>query len=270
MPAYYPRVPAADLDTVFKALADRTRRQLLDRLREQNGQTLTELCERLDMTRQSTTQHLQLLESANLVSTVRDGRQKLHYLNPVPLQQIQERWIDKFERPRLRALSTLKRRTEQTVSDRPAYVYVTYIESTPEHVWEALTDPDITAEYWGHRNVSDFQPGSPWAHERISDGAPDVVGTIVESDPPRRLVHTWLAPDAPADTAPARASFDIQADGDIVRLTVTHEDLRDDAQRAAISGGWPAVLSNLKSLLETGSALPTEPWAMARSSGNSA
>ena len=93
------------VDLVFKALADPTRRYLLDLLHQQNGQTLGELCVRLDMTRQSATQHLAVLEAANLVSTVRRGREKLHYLNPVPLHEMQERWIDKFERPRLRVLA---------------------------------------------------------------------------------------------------------------------------------------------------------------------
>src|SRR6516165_10492241 len=102
-----------DEDPVFKALADPTRRALLDRLREHNGQTLGELCEPLMMARQSATQHLDVLEAANLVSTVRRGREKLHYLNPVPLQEIYERWIAKFEKPRLKALSDLKRRLEK-------------------------------------------------------------------------------------------------------------------------------------------------------------
>src|SRR6185436_1547231 len=128
-----------DMDLVFKALADRTRRYLLDQLHEHNGQTLGELCARVAMTRQSATQHLAVLESANLISTVRRGREKLHYLNPVPLHEMQERWIDKFERPRLRVLSAVKRQTEDTMSDRPTFVYTTYIESTPEKVWHALT-----------------------------------------------------------------------------------------------------------------------------------
>jgi len=133
-------------DAVFRALADPTRRALLDRLRERNGQTLGELCEPLEMARQSATQHLGVLEAANLISTVRRGREKLHYLNPVPLWNIQERWIEKFERPRLRALSAIKRRAEEDImADRPSYVYVTYIESSPERVWGALTDPELTA-----------------------------------------------------------------------------------------------------------------------------
>jgi uncharacterized protein YndB with AHSA1/START domain/DNA-binding transcriptional ArsR family regulator len=253
------------MDKVFKALADPTRRYLLDLLHEHNGQTLGELCERIDMTRQSATQHLAVLEAANLVSTVRRGREKLHYLNPVPLNEIQERWIDKFERPRLRALSTLKRRAEEDMTDKPTFVYVTYIESTPEKVWHALTDPDMTAEYWGHSNVSDWQVGSSWEHQR-TDGTrtADVVGTVVESVAPTRLVTTWAAPGDEGAEGPSRVTFDIEPYGEIVRLTVTHEDLADEAERADAAAGWAAVLSNLKSLIETGHVLPQAPWEMPR------
>ena len=101
------------LDKVFKALADPSRRQLLDQLHGSSGQTLTELCEHLDMTRQAVTKHLALLEAANLVATVWRGREKLHYLNPVPISEIYERWIGKYERHRLRALSALKRGLEE-------------------------------------------------------------------------------------------------------------------------------------------------------------
>jgi uncharacterized protein YndB with AHSA1/START domain/DNA-binding transcriptional ArsR family regulator len=246
------------VDKVFKALADETRRYLLDRLHEENGQTLGELCARLGMTRQSVTQHLAVLEAANLVTTVRRGREKLHYLNPVPLHEVQERWIEKFERPRLRMLSEVKRRAEEPV--KPDFVYVTYIESTPERVWHALTDADVTAEYWGHRNVSDWQVGSAWSHRR-TDGSEidDVVGEVVEADPPRRLVTTWADPADPSVTS--TVTFRIEAYGEIVRLTVTHTDLAD-AERGQAAAGWPAVLSNLKSLLETGHVLPRVPWRM--------
>ena len=251
------------MDHVFKALADETRRYLLDLLHEQNGQTLGDLCGRLAMTRQSATQHLAVLEAANLVSTVRRGREKLHYLNPIPLNEIQERWIDKFEEPRLRALSTVKRQSEEAMADKPTFVYVTYIESTPERVWEALTDADLTAEYWGHSNVSDWKVGSRWEHQR-TDGThiADVIGTVVESDAPRRLVSTWADPNGePADGA-SKVTFDIAPYGEIVRLTVTHENLADDAERETAAHGWAAVMSNLKSLLETGHALPQAPWEM--------
>lgn len=108
----------ADFDKVFKALADPTRRRLLDQLHRDNGQTLTALCEHMDMTRQAVTQHLQLLEDANLVAVVWQGREKLHYLNPVPLYEIQERWIGKFERNRLAALRDLKRKLEEDDHDK--------------------------------------------------------------------------------------------------------------------------------------------------------
>jgi uncharacterized protein YndB with AHSA1/START domain/DNA-binding transcriptional ArsR family regulator len=251
------------MDEVFKALADPTRRALLDRLHERNGQTLGELCAPIEMTRQAATQHLAILEAANLVSTVRRGREKLHYLNPVPLHEMQERWIDKFERPRLQALSAVKRRAEEPMTGRPSYRYVTYIESSPERVWQALTDADLTADYWGHRNVSDWQPGSRWEHVRTDgSGVADVVGTVEEATPPTRLVTTWSEPGNERPETTSTVTFDIEAWEGIVRLTVTHEDLADETALGEIEQGWPAVLANLKSLLETGSTLPRAPWEM--------
>jgi uncharacterized protein YndB with AHSA1/START domain/DNA-binding transcriptional ArsR family regulator len=252
------------MDKVFKALGDPTRRRLLDRLHEREGQTLGELCAGLGMARQSATQHLGVLEAANLVSAVRRGRERLHYLNPVPLHEIQERWIDKFERPRLRALRELKRRAEEeAMAGKPTYVYVTYIHSTPERVWHALTDADLTARYWGHANVSDWEPGSPWEHRRTDgSGIADVVGTVLEAAPPRRLVMTFGAPGEEHPGAPAQVTFAIEPHQDIVRLTVTHENIPDEADYEAAAAGWPAVLSNLKSLLETGDVLPQAPWEM--------
>src|SRR5262249_55430431 len=144
----------------------------------------------------------------------------------VPLHEIQERWIDKFERPRLRALSALKRRAENDMNDvndvnatddmngRPTFVYVTFIESTPERVWEALTDAEQSGRYWGHSNVSDWARGSQWEHQRIDgSGIADVVGVVEDATPPTRLVTTWSAPDGPPPHGPSRVTFDIQADG---------------------------------------------------------
>lgn len=254
-----------DVDLVFKALADPTRRLLLDRLREHDGQTLGELCAHLDMARQSATQHLGVLEAANLISTRRQGRRKLHHLNVVPLHGIQERWIDRFERPRLRALSAIKQRAEETMTDTQTkpdtqtYVYVTYINATPEAVWEALTDPDATAAYWAHRNESTWESGATWQHVRNDgSGIADITGTVLEADPPRRLVTTWAGADGQSPDV-SKATMDLEASGSVVKLTVTHEDLIPDHYRQ-ISGGWPAVLSNLKSYLETGSPLPQDPW----------
>jgi uncharacterized protein YndB with AHSA1/START domain len=149
-----------------------------------------------------------------------------------------------------------------TSTGKPSYVYVTYIEATPERVWRALTDADATAAYWGHANVSDWAEGSPWRHARTDgSGVDDVVGTVVTSQPPHRLVTTWADPadpDGPASTV----TFAIEPHGDIVRLTVTHEGLADAAEHDAAASGWAAVLSNLKSYLETGRPLPQAPWDM--------
>src|SRR3954468_7301555 len=262
---------AADLDRVFKALADPTRRQLLDRLHERNGQTLGELCGSLSMARQSASQHLALLEAANLIATTWHGREKLHHLNPVPLHDIQERWIDKFERPRLRALSAIRHSAEeQAMTAVPTYVYVTYIKASAEQVWQALTDADLTAEYWGHRNESDWQPGSTWEHVRTDgSGISDVTGTVLEVVRPERLVMTFPGSDDQRED-PSRVTFTIEAHREIVRLIVGHEALPTPTARhearpppadyEAISGGWPAVMANLKSLLETGDVLPQAPW----------
>ena len=255
----------SDGDAVFRALADPTRRALLDRLRGRNGQTLGELCAPLAMARQSATQHLGVLEAANLITTIRRGREKLHYLNPVPLWEMQERWIEMFEHPRLRTLSDIKHRAEEgTVADaRPSYVYVTYIESSPERVWDALTDPGLTGRYWGHSNVSDWQVGSPWEHRRVNgSGIADVIGTVLAAEPPRRLTMTFDSPGSTPPGGPSTVTFDIEPYHEIVRLTVTHENLADIDALEAVSAGWPAVCANLKSLLETGHVLPRAPWEM--------
>jgi len=245
---------------IFRAMADPARRRLLDRLHADNGQNLGALCRDLAITRQGITQHLDVLEAAGLVSTLRRGREKLHYLNPVPLHEIYERWIAKFERKELEALSGLRKRLEEEAQtmddsrDKPALVYVTYIATTPERLWEALTDPDLTARYWGHRNVSGWARGDTWEHRR-PDGGMDLVGTILEVDPPRRLVHTWAWPaDAGDLVRHSRVTFDLEPVGDVVRLTLTHDGLPTD-QSEGTDKGWATVLSSLKSLLETGRPL---------------
>lgn len=139
--------------------------------------------------------------------------------------------------------------------DKPSYVYVTYILTTPQKVWEAITDEQISASYWERSNRSDWKVGSPWSH-RLPGKSPDVVGKVLESDPPRRLVTSWAPPSDPDNPEKiSRVAFDIEDLNGKVRLTVTHTDL--DAQGLKdVSGGWPAVLSNLKTLLETGRTLP--------------
>ena len=150
---------------------------------------------------------------------------------------------------------------------KPSFVYVTYIATTPEKVWKALVDTDVTRQYWidltadspAHVNVSDWQQGSRWEHQRVDEARTvDMAGTVVESTPPRRLVLTWARPKETEDESKhSRVSFDIEAQGNgLTRLTVTHEDLERDPQMlAGISNGWPKILSNLKTLLETGRTL---------------
>ncbi|MCA9881143.1 MAG: metalloregulator ArsR/SmtB family transcription factor [Thermomicrobiales bacterium] len=257
-----------DTDPVFKALADPTRRQLLDMLHAQAGLTLNELCEGLNMRRQSVSQHLDLLEAANLVTSVRDGRRKLHYLNPVPIQEIQNRWIWKFEEPRLLALGAIKQRAEEVAMTTatttiPDYVYTTYIRATPEQVWQALTDPAITGRFWGHAQVSDWAVGSKVDHVRTDgSGIADASGTVVEFDPPHRLTFGFDDPKLTGDPAfeQSLVTFTIASHRDIVKLTVTQTRLWTLADLEAIGQGWPSVLANLKTLLETGDVLPQAPW----------
>ncbi|WP_313810707.1 SRPBCC domain-containing protein [Glutamicibacter sp.] len=258
----------AELGLAFKALADPTRRLLLDQLRHHDGQTLTELCGKISMARQSITQHLDILAAAHLITVVRRGRERLHFLNPTPIHAIGERWISAYEVPRLETLSAIKHRAEDSAMTNsstpiPTYVYVTYIRASAEEVWNALTDADLTAQYWGHANISDWQPGSPWEHRRVdgSDRA-DVTGQVLSVDPPNELVITFEDSDEPREHGSSVVHFNIEPHEGIVRLTVRHENLPNLDMRNGIARGWPAVLANLKSLLETGSVLPTAPWNM--------
>lgn len=183
------------MDSVFKALADPTRRKLLDRLHADNGQTLGALCEHLNMTRQAVTKHLVLLEEANLVVTLRKGREKLHYLNPVPIHEIHERWIAKFERHRLECFINSNKFWRRTTMDKPKFVYVTYIAPTPEKLWEALTNADFTEKYWNKVRIqSDWKKG---ASIRYGDASKTWwEGEILKIEPPRLLSYTFCATDS--------------------------------------------------------------------------
>lgn len=155
-----------------------------------------------------------------------------------------------------------QRRTEQSTTDagKASFVYVTYIKSTAERVWDALTLPEFTRQYWsGHHNASDWKVGSEWRHQDYNDSSKvDVRGNVLESDRPRRLVYSWASPRFYGDPdQTSRVTFDIAEDNGLVRLTVTHDELVAGSSMAkSISGGWPQVLSGLKSLLETGEPLP--------------
>jgi uncharacterized protein YndB with AHSA1/START domain len=146
--------------------------------------------------------------------------------------------------------------------NKPKFVYVTYIASTPERVWNALREGELTRQYWGHENVSDWKPGSPWRHV-LNDGkrTARIVGEVLESVPQRRLVLSWAEPAEAADpNKHSRVAIDIEKISDMVRLTVTHDELEPGSDMLGkIANGWPRVLSSLKSFLETGKALDT--WA---------
>jgi DNA-binding transcriptional ArsR family regulator len=266
----------ADIDAVFRALADPGRRRLLDSLNVRGGQTLRELCVDMNMARQSVSKHLAVLEAAGLVSTVRRGREKFHYLNPAPIAELSERWINQYDRARVRALSDLKRALEDHPMDKPSFVYTTYIHTTPERLWRALTEPAFTERYWGVAFESDWKAGSPMTLRQWGLTIADPDQVVLESDPYRRLSYTWhtFTPewresarerigfteeflDRIATERRSRATFEIEDLGDLVKLTVIHDDFDAGSEvLPTISQGWPHVLSNLKTLLETGGTLP--------------
>src|SRR6516225_8117611 len=230
-----------DTDGLFKALADPSRRKLLDLLHAHDGRTLSELCEHLDMTRQGVTQHLDLLEAANLVTTLRRGREKLHFLNPAPISEIGERWIRRYDANRVEALTDLKRALEEPPMESPSFVYTTYIQTSPERLWRALTEPEVTHRYWGATLESDWQTGSPIAFTFRGERIVDPEQVVLESDPYRRLSYTW-------HTITEELA---------VKLSIIHDGFEPGSVMASkVSEGWPQVLSGLKTLLETGDTLP--------------
>src|SRR3977135_795139 len=162
------------MDEVFKALADPSRRTLLDALFEEDGQTLSALEARLPMTRFGVMKHLKVLEKANLVTTKRRGREKLHFLNPVPIRLVHDRWVSKYAEPWAAGLSGLKHDIEEQMEK----IFEIYIRTTPERLWEAITDPQIRAKYnFGAGVTSDWKPGS-----RLEMGSPDAGGLLGEGE----------------------------------------------------------------------------------------
>jgi uncharacterized protein YndB with AHSA1/START domain/DNA-binding transcriptional ArsR family regulator len=243
------------MDEVFKALADPTRRELLDELFRADGQTLSALDERFPMTRFGVMKHLRQLEEAGLIVTRRRGREKLHFLNPVPIRLIHDRWVSKYAEPWVTGLSGLKRELESSMEK----VFEIYIRTTPERLWNAITDPQIRAKYnFGAGVTSDWTPGSNYTMEVKARGLVLGEGTNVEVDPPKRLVQTMTAlwgEDVKAEGT-SRVTWDIEPVGDSCRLCVTHDQLREGANDQ-LYGGWPMILSGLKTWLETGELLTT-------------
>jgi uncharacterized protein YndB with AHSA1/START domain len=243
------------MELVFRALADPTRRALLDELFREDGQTLSALEERFSMTRFGVMKPLKQLEEAGLVVTKRRGREKLHFLNPVPIRLVHDRWVSKYTEPWVAALSGLKERLESPMEK----VFEIYIKTTPERLWEAITDPTIRSKYnFGTQMHSDWTPGSRFTVDHVNSDGLLGEGENLEIDPPRRLVQTMVAlwSDEVKSEGTSRVTWEIEPVGDSCRLTVTHDQLREDANEE-LYGGWPMILSGLKTWLETGELLTT-------------
>jgi uncharacterized protein YndB with AHSA1/START domain len=244
------------MDDVFRALADPTRRSLLDELYRCDGQTLSALEARLPMTRFGVMKHLRVLEEAGLVVTRKRGREKLHFLNAVPIRLVHDRWVSKYAEPWAASLSELKQTLEEDSMEK---VFEIYIKTTPERLWEALTDSEMRAAYtFGIGVSSDWTVGSRYEGGSPMAPAPLIEGENLEVEPPRRLVQSYRAlwSDDVRRAGTSRVTYEIEPVGDSCRLTVTHDQLHADAN-PELYGGWPMILSGLKTLLETGERLTT-------------
>jgi uncharacterized protein YndB with AHSA1/START domain/DNA-binding transcriptional ArsR family regulator len=262
-PVHLDEPPPADEsdagDEVFRALADPSRRLLLDSLFHRDGQTLSELSARLPgMTRFGVMKHLRILESAGLVATRKVGREKLHYLNPVPIRLIHDRWIGKYAEPWVGALADLKVRLEGETMDRPRHVFQVYIRTTPEQLWQAITDPGFTQRYFHRARVeSTWRTNEPvlyWIGPELV-----VEGEVLEFEPPTKLVTSWSFRRSAEmrDDSPSRVTWEIEpVGGETCKLTLVHDDFPFETQTfKSVGSGWPPILSSLKSLLETGEPL---------------
>lgn len=243
---------------VFRALADPGRRELLDRLFERDGQTLGELCEYLpEMTRFGVMKHLGVLEEAGLVTTQRVGREKRHFLDPVPIRLVHDRWTGKFAEAIAGSLSTLKMQLE-TPMDRIDHVYSIYIKAAPERVWRAITDGDDTLKYYyGTRVTSDWRAGSKLSYT-YPDGSVAASGEVLEIDAGRSIVMSFHPRWDPAIDAegPVRMTWLVEGTDDGgSRLTVTSALIPGSKTEADFSGGVVYIVSGLKTYLETGAPM---------------
>jgi uncharacterized protein YndB with AHSA1/START domain len=244
-----------NVDLIFRALADPTRRALLDELFDRDGQTLMALHSRFPMTRIGVAKHLGLLEEAGLVITRRRGREKLHFLNPVPIRVVHDRWVSKYTETWAAGLIDLKHELE----DQMEKVFEIYIRTTPERLWAAITDSEVRARFhFGNQITSDWSPGSSYVITNPNAPGPLVEGRNLEVDPPRRLVQSMLAVwgDDVEAYGTSRVTWEIEPVADSCRLTVIHDQLPENAD-AQLYGGWPMILSGLKTWLETGEELTT-------------
>jgi uncharacterized protein YndB with AHSA1/START domain/DNA-binding transcriptional ArsR family regulator len=249
---------------VFRALADPSRRRLLDLLFERDGRTLTELESELPMTRFGVMKHLRVLVDAGLIATRKVGRERLHYLNPVPIQLISDRWMHKYSAARASALADLKTALEggkaMTTGSKPRLVYQIIIKAPQARVWEAITTSDFTSRYYyGATLETDLTVGSPFTYHR-PNGATIVEGTVVVSEAPSRLVHTYHSLWPPMnEDAPTRVTWELESmPAGVTKVTVVHDDFESETAtyKGLQGGGWTWILSNMKTLLETGEPMP--------------
>jgi uncharacterized protein YndB with AHSA1/START domain/DNA-binding transcriptional ArsR family regulator len=240
----------------FRALADPSRRLLLDQLYERDGQTLGELTGLLpEMTRFGVMRHLDVLESAGLISTRKEGREKRHFLNPIPIRLIHDRWISKYSEPVLGAMSALKDHLEghrmAVPPDGIDHVYSIFINASPERIWQAITSGDDTVQYYyGTRVSSDWQPGSPLRYD-YPDGTPAADGEVLAADPPKRLEMTFRAlwdPELAAE-GHVRQLWELEEADGATKLTVTSFALTPKLA-ASYTGGMVFIVSGMKSHLE--------------------
>jgi uncharacterized protein YndB with AHSA1/START domain/DNA-binding transcriptional ArsR family regulator len=249
------------MDAVFKALSDDTRRELLDMLRCKDGQTLTELEGALGMTRFGVMKHLRILETASLIVTRKVGRFKYHYLNAAPLQLLGDRWIEPLtQQPMARAMLDLKANLERNpamstmTETKPDFILETFVRTTPEKLWEALTSAALIPLYHfaGTAVEGDFTPGSDYRY-LVPSGDVILSGHVISAEPPHRLELSfqpgWMGPDAKA----SRHVYEIKSVGELMKLTVLHYDL--PAGQEGVREGWAKFAASLKSFLETGTGL---------------
>ncbi len=247
---------------MFKAVNDPSRRCLLDALFEQDGQTLGELCLLLpEMTRYGVMNHLRILEEAALVTTRKLGRSKYHYLNPVPIRLIHDRWISKYAEPRIGAIAGLKAHLERgSAMDKPAHIYKAYIRAAIEDVWDAIVNGDKTVQYfYGTRVESDWEVGSSMNYYDANGGLVSE-GEIIAIDQPKRLEFTFQAlwDEKLVAEGPAREVWEIREVNGMAELTIELYDVAvGGATYEDFVNGFPYIVSGLKSLLETGEALPS-------------
>ena len=251
------------MDDIFNALANPIRRNLLDRLHEQDGQTQTQLEQGQPVTRFGVMKHLRVLMDAHLITTRKIGREKHHYLNPVPIQELADRWISRFAAPFTRTMSDLVNTFERkdiSMSDAgPTHVWEAYVRATPSEVWAIITD-DAKSPLWKHFNMTSKTEWVVGGTITFLLGArPVIVGEVLEIDPPNRFVHSFSArwsPDVSADK-PSRVTWQIEPIGDAAcKIVLTHDDFGGNTTTSeAVGAGWPEELSRLKTLAETGAPL---------------